>query len=208
MSNLLLTTNDPVRFQLRRIKDWRMPPNSISVARNGMWGNPFYIRADKGLYERKPSAWEVRYKEKLIYVTMSEVEARQRAVELFATWFNNAIAEPGTFLYQFRQEYGWQGFQLATVAPNLLRGKNLGCFCRSEDVCHGLIILQRANPGMTIKPPDGQQGIWPCSWCGTLPGGYHNGQLHPHDAPPVQPEHLRNVLIIRAKVVKDAAPTE
>ena len=37
-----MTTN-PVRVQLSRAKGWRMPPNTVNVARPGKWGNPFPI---------------------------------------------------------------------------------------------------------------------------------------------------------------------
>jgi hypothetical protein len=33
----------PERIQLYRTKGWRMPPNTISVARPGRWGNPFRV---------------------------------------------------------------------------------------------------------------------------------------------------------------------
>lgn len=33
----------PVRVQLSRKKGWRMPPNTVSVARPGRWGNPFTV---------------------------------------------------------------------------------------------------------------------------------------------------------------------
>ena len=33
----------PERVQLRRTKGWRMPPNTVKVARPTMWGNPFRI---------------------------------------------------------------------------------------------------------------------------------------------------------------------
>jgi hypothetical protein len=33
----------PKRIQLSRKKGWRMPPNTVSVARPGKWGNPFRI---------------------------------------------------------------------------------------------------------------------------------------------------------------------
>lgn len=33
----------PRRVQLRRTKGWRLPLNTISVARPGKWGNPFRI---------------------------------------------------------------------------------------------------------------------------------------------------------------------
>lgn len=34
---------EPVRVQLSRRKGWRMPPNTVSVARPTMFGNPFRI---------------------------------------------------------------------------------------------------------------------------------------------------------------------
>lgn len=33
----------PVRVQLFRRKGWRMPENTVSVARPGKWGNPFKV---------------------------------------------------------------------------------------------------------------------------------------------------------------------
>lgn len=33
----------PVRIQRKRTKGWRMPPNTVSVARPGRWGNPAII---------------------------------------------------------------------------------------------------------------------------------------------------------------------
>lgn len=36
-------TNQPKRIQLSRKKGWRMPPNTVSVARPHKWGNPFKV---------------------------------------------------------------------------------------------------------------------------------------------------------------------
>ena len=36
----------PVRTQRRRVKGWRMPPNTVSVTRPGRWGNPFVVGSD------------------------------------------------------------------------------------------------------------------------------------------------------------------
>lgn len=33
----------PERIQLSRKKGWRMPPNTVSVARPTKWGNPFSV---------------------------------------------------------------------------------------------------------------------------------------------------------------------
>lgn len=37
----------PIRVQLHRTKGWRMPPNTVSVARPGKWGNPFRVGPDQ-----------------------------------------------------------------------------------------------------------------------------------------------------------------
>jgi hypothetical protein len=36
-------TARPIRVQLRRVKGWRLPPNTVSVARPARWGNPHRI---------------------------------------------------------------------------------------------------------------------------------------------------------------------
>lgn len=33
----------PIRIQLSRKKGWRMPPDTVTVARPGPWGNPFRV---------------------------------------------------------------------------------------------------------------------------------------------------------------------
>lgn len=33
----------PVRVQLRRLKGWRMPPNTVIVDRRSRWGNPYRV---------------------------------------------------------------------------------------------------------------------------------------------------------------------
>jgi hypothetical protein len=37
-------SGSPVRVQLRRVKGWRMPPNTVKVSRPTDWGNPFAVR--------------------------------------------------------------------------------------------------------------------------------------------------------------------
>lgn len=36
----------PVRIQRKRIKGWKMPPNTVYVGRPTKWGNPFHIGSD------------------------------------------------------------------------------------------------------------------------------------------------------------------
>lgn len=37
---------DPKRVQLRRTAGWRLPPNTVHVARPGRWGNPYRVVND------------------------------------------------------------------------------------------------------------------------------------------------------------------
>lgn len=36
----------PQRFQLSRVKGWRMPPNTVKVDRSTRWGNPYKTHSD------------------------------------------------------------------------------------------------------------------------------------------------------------------
>jgi len=36
----------PERIQLKRVKGWRMPPNTVKVTRPGRYGNPFVVGRD------------------------------------------------------------------------------------------------------------------------------------------------------------------
>lgn len=36
----------PIRIQRKRIKGWRLPPNTVCVDRTTRWGNPFVIGKD------------------------------------------------------------------------------------------------------------------------------------------------------------------
>lgn len=43
-------TDKPIRIQLRRTKGWKMPPNTVKVARPSRWGNPAKIGDDLSYY--------------------------------------------------------------------------------------------------------------------------------------------------------------
>lgn len=63
------TKSKPIRVQLRRTKGWRMPPNTVKVARPSKWGNPYKtsecregaagaVRAFRVLVESEPETVE------------------------------------------------------------------------------------------------------------------------------------------------------
>lgn len=143
---------EPVRFQLKRVKGWRKPKGSVIVDRRTIWGNIFVV---KGPYPRHEMPFMVYCSEgpgvgSYLGSYKTKKEANQRAVDLFSQYFDNSIAEPGTPLYEFRQLYGWHGFQLASVCHKLLHGKNLVCWCKPDLPCHGDIILKVANPELNL----------------------------------------------------------
>jgi uncharacterized protein DUF4326 len=147
-----ITTIQPARLQLHRVKGWKMPANSVSVARPHTWGNPAVVR---GPYPRVSEPFRVycdsgKGMGRCIATASTKVDAHQAAVDFFLKWFDSNVAEPGTELYEFRMIYGWHGFQLASVCRNLLHSKNLFCYCDLDMPCHGNVILKRANPELIL----------------------------------------------------------
>ncbi|OON59744.1 hypothetical protein B0920_20905 [Massilia sp. KIM] len=105
----------PQRVQLSRKKGWRMPPNTISVARPGRWGNPFSV-----LPELAPGTPVGRY------VAMPNVE---EAVAAFRRWLEEDPA----------------GRRLAEEAKAQLAGRNLACWCPLDGPCHAQVLLELVN---------------------------------------------------------------
>lgn len=117
----------PERIQLRRVKGWRMPPETVYVARPSPWGNRFKVS----------SCMEAGFAD-----TVSE--ARALCVECFRDWllkgdlsecWNGCTDEE-------REQWEWMRAKLWT-----LRGKNLACWCPLDAPCHADVLLMLANCG-------------------------------------------------------------
>lgn len=105
----------PQRVQLSRKKGWRMPPDTILVARPGRWGNPFSV-----LPELAPGTPAGRY------IAMPSVE---QAVAAYRRWLRDDPA----------------GQRIAAEAKVALRGHNLACWCRLDGPCHAQVLLELVN---------------------------------------------------------------
>ena len=109
------------RIQLSRQKGWRLPPDTIVVARGPgrIWGNPFTVK----------DAVEIGVKPE---------EAQAFVVRCFENWLRG-------------DRSNWMGEEsdkaAAAIVARLpeLRGKNLACWCKPGDPCHGDILLRLAN---------------------------------------------------------------
>ncbi len=113
----------PVRVQLSRKKGSRMPPNTVSVARPGRWGNPYAV----GHAYRSNGA-------RTAFVTN-----REHAVSLFQRAINRSL--PYGCLYDDPQ--AWELY--VARARRELCGKNLACWCALDEPCHADVLLKIAN---------------------------------------------------------------
>ena len=121
----------PIRIQLSRAKGFRLPPNTLSVARPTRWGNPFDVREygldlSLQLYESLLTGWSPSNVAELDDPTAETVYA------LHCAWLRRIGGSPREW------------------ARSELRGKNLACWCpllAEPDQCHASILLRVANEG-------------------------------------------------------------
>jgi hypothetical protein len=106
----------PDRVRLSRKKGWKLPPNTVSVARPGRWGNPFSVVPDA----------EPGTPVGTRYTAMPSVA---EAVAAFRRWVEESP----------------EGQLLAAEARETLRGKNLACWCPLDGPCHAEVLLDIAN---------------------------------------------------------------
>lgn len=107
----------PMRIQRKRTRGWRIPENTVCVTRPGKWGNLFEVGS------KVPDYCFERLSglQKALFPNRTVVDAKG-AVILF------------------------EKFQLPSMNPRLLKGKNLACWCKEGEPCHGDVLLEKANP--------------------------------------------------------------
>jgi len=111
----------PARIQLRRTAGWRIPANTVSVARPTLWGNPF---------------------------PADQVGGAEWAVILHERWLEGEIAglgDAGFFAMDFWDVRRVAVEQLVERIRRELSGKNLACWCPLDQPCHADTLLKLAN---------------------------------------------------------------
>lgn len=117
------------RIQRKRIRGWRMPPNTVYVGRPGKWGNPFkWQDADADVIPKNI--------------------AKECAKESFETW----LTRPGVIMDIEHLEPRRQW-----ILDNIheLAGKDLACWCRVGECCHADVLLELARQ----LPQNEKEGI-------------------------------------------------
>lgn len=107
----------PKRIQRSRKRGSKLPGGTICVTRPGKWGNPFTV------------GWWINPRTNERYPHWQKW-TRRIDVELSLELFRKYAEE------RLKVEPEW-------LAP--LRGKNLACFCKEGDPCHGSVLLELAN---------------------------------------------------------------
>lgn len=115
----------PQRIQRKRTKGWKMPPNTVSVTRPSIFGNPF----------------------------PSDISGPADAVDRFRRWAtgNMSALEMSQSSRSDRWSGGNSSVNLVDVRRWMrdempkLRGKNLACFCALDAPCHADVLLELAN---------------------------------------------------------------
>lgn len=105
----------PQRIQLSRRKGFKLPPDTVVVSRPSKWGNPFIV-GKHGTQQECVRCFRLLVVRYLRVSTDSECVAAQQK-----------------FL-----DYAEENIQS-------LRGKNLACWCRSDQACHADVLLEIAN---------------------------------------------------------------
>jgi len=129
----------PQRIQLRRVKGWRMPANTVVVARPSMLGNPFVVTKEP----TKHPTWSVHYvPNPRVDIGpggfVDDFETREEAIECAVDTYREWATEGRNHYLRV----------LYFIDSHKLSGKNLGCWCPLVQPCHADVLLELANPSL------------------------------------------------------------
>lgn len=117
-----MTASTPIRIQRKRSKGWRMPPNTKSVTRPGMFGNPYAVEPATLTDENgSRKVWMVTGAVVPALVFATKLEAATEAVRLY-----RAALKPR---------------HIAAMRRVLSGYDCLACFCELSMPCHIDVIL-------------------------------------------------------------------
>jgi Domain of unknown function (DUF4326) len=119
----------PERVQLRRTAGWRMPANTVSVARPTRWGNPMVVGTNATVTVDDPAGYQFD-----VAITAELAVVGFRDLMECRLWEpSDSQPEDKAYSDEWRQALEW------------LRGKNLACWCPLDQPCHADVLLDLAN---------------------------------------------------------------
>ena len=133
------------RIQRSRKKGWTLPENTICVDRTSRYGNPFRVghAFDEKSIRILSLVASVNLRS-LIELIKDDV-VRQRAFDCYrygtALTVDIAVAMFRAYMEMVKKVSleDYQEFLLP------LKGKNVACFCKEHDLCHGDVLIELAS---------------------------------------------------------------
>lgn len=118
--------NTPKRIQRQRSKGWRMPEGAVYVGRPTKWGNPW--RVEDGCLVR--------------HGLEQPGDDRPHIVPLSV---KGGLTTASALVALYREEVGrWPSWRRHQIVE-LLKGRDLVCWCRENHPCHADVLLELAN---------------------------------------------------------------
>lgn len=151
----------PIRVQMTRHKKWRPEhPTAVRIDRNTKWGNPFRIGHAQLRFPREDGREQWEFEGRL-HKRSGERHAfhhgdytlREDGSKLYrVTWHDvrDATVEECVALYreQMTGNVDLLKFPYESRVEEIRRelaGRDLACWCKPGDPCHGDVLLELAN---------------------------------------------------------------
>lgn len=134
----------PVRIQRQRTRGWKMPANTVYVGRGTVWGNPFIVGSQSGIFDGKDGR---------SLGLRDQVEVLVPSLDLATSlsFYRSLVGgHVKPEMYPFGHDWQtamrkWCVGHPTDLARGFLRGKNLACWCKLGDPCHADVLLELAN---------------------------------------------------------------
>lgn len=134
----------PVRIQRKRTRGWKMPPNTVYVGRGSIWGNPFVVGSQSGIFDGldgRPLGF--RDQPEILIPSLS----LERCIELYRDLVSGSVSPE---MYPFGHEWSREmhkkcGGHPSEIARLFLKGKDVACWCPLAQPCHADVLLELAN---------------------------------------------------------------
>lgn len=129
---------EPRRIQRKRVKGWKMPPNTVYVGRPTVFGNISTCTLPHNCYLRPCSCCD------------DALDGREWCCvlafrEYLTSGLENRRMKTCLFRYSLEETVGFPlRNELIRRLPEL-RGKNLACWCPLDQPCHADVLLELAN---------------------------------------------------------------
>ncbi len=138
-------TEKPIRIQRTRTKGAKMPPNTVVVTRPGKWGNPFNLKSSAHCWTAIAHGFKA-----------DRLGRAAASVAMFSSWVKQGKPveiDCGLVAESKKKPVRVSSSPvIKTIAPPSmdeikaeLRRKNLACWCKIGEPCHGDWLLEVAN---------------------------------------------------------------